>query len=364
MSSIEARGISRRSFLKLCSGLAAWMGLSARYIPDIAHAIEKAAIRPPVLWLNFSSDSGCTESFVKLRYPSIAKVVLELISLDYNETIMAAAGKGSDESLERTRQDYQGKYVCIVEGGLPMADNGAWLTIGGRTGLEIARSVCADAAVVIPIGSCAFDGGVVTTGPNTSQAKGIMEATGLDPNKFINVPGCPVNPEWVMAVLVNYLMIKEPLALDGYRRPMMIYGQKIHDNCERRAHFDEGRFVEQFGSKEEALGYCLYKMGCKGPATYSSCPKVRWNDKVNWCIGSGSPCIGCCEPNFTNQFAGFYSPLPDVKIPFGEGIRRQADRVGAAVAIATGVGIGAHLIARAAKGKVCREHEKKEEDEG
>ena len=93
--------------------------------------------------------------------------------------------------------------------------------------------------------------------------------------------------------------------LDEFGRPKIIFGQTIHDNCPRRGHFENGEFVYQFGSAEEAKGYCLYAVGCKGPQTYTNCPIVRWNNQVSWCVESGSPCIGCGDFNWVDENAPF-----------------------------------------------------------
>ena len=114
-----------------------------------------------------------------------------------------------------------------------------------------------------------------------------------------------------MSVLVQVLMMGGDLALvegnvpavvnllglNDQAKPKGIFGQTIHDNCERRGHFENGEFVYQFGSKEEELGYCLYPLGCKGPQTHSNCGVTLWNNRRSWCIQAGSPCIGCCEAN-------------------------------------------------------------------
>jgi NiFe hydrogenase small subunit HydA len=131
----------------------------------------------------------------------------------------------------------------------------------------------------------------------------------------------------------------------------MFYGQTIHDNCERRAHFDAGRFVEKFGSNEEALNYCLYKVGCKGPMTWSACPKIQYNDRTSWCIKAGGPCIGCAERGWTDKFAGFYERLPGVKIPGLGGVEAGADTLGTIAAVATAAGIAVHAVATAASGR-------------
>jgi hydrogenase small subunit len=85
--------------------------------------------------------------------------------------------------------------------------------------------------------------------------------------------------------------------LDQLGRPKFAYGRKIHEHCERRAHFDAGRFAKAYGDVTHAEGYCLYKLGCKGPATYANCSVIRFNDGVAWPVGIGHPCIGCTEPD-------------------------------------------------------------------
>jgi len=62
-----------------------------------------------------------------------------------------------------------------------------------------------------------------------------------------------------------------------------------------------------WGSVQAARrGWCLCQMGCKGPATYSPCPIVQWNNRTNWPIGAGHPCIGCTEPYFWDTMPPFY----------------------------------------------------------
>lgn len=63
-------------------------------------------------------------------------------------------------------------------------------------------------------------------------------------------------------------------------RPLMAYGTRIHNNCPRRAHFDAGQFVNVFDDENARECFCLYKVGCKGPDTFSPCPIVKWNGGV------------------------------------------------------------------------------------
>jgi NiFe hydrogenase small subunit HydA len=349
LDALEFRGIKRRDFLKYCGATAALLGLSEMYGPKIAAALEKASKRTPVVWLNFASDSGCTESFIKATYPSPAEVILDILSVDYNETIMAAAGKQAEEILANSAK--AGGYVLIVEGGIPTKKGHGM--IGNKEMLDVLKEMAAPAIAVIAIGSCATDGGVPSAKPNPSQIIGTGEAlkrVGLT-KPLINMDLCPVNPQYLVGVVVNFLLLGKIPDLDSQGRPLMFYGQTIHDNCERRAHFDAGRFVTKFGSREEALGYCLYKMGCKGPMTYSACPKVQYNDRTSWCIKAGGPCIGCAERGWTDKFAGFYEPLPGVKIPGLGGVEAGADKIGAVAAVATAAGIAIHAVATAGSGR-------------
>ncbi len=346
---LEFRGIKRRDFLKYCGATAVLLGLSESFAPKIAAALEKASKRTPVIWLNFASDSGCTEAFIKATYPTPAEVILDILSVDYNETIMAAAGKQAEEILASSAKN--GGYILIVEGGVPTKKGHGM--IGNKEMLDVLKEMATPAVAVLAIGSCATTGGVPAAKPNPSQIVGTAEAlkrVGIS-KPLINMDLCPVNPEYLVGVVVNYLLLGKLPDVDGYGRPKMFYGQTIHDNCERRAHFDAGRYVEKFGSKEEALGYCLYKMGCKGPMTYSACPKIQYNNRTSWCIKAGGPCIGCAEPGWTDKFAGFYEPLPGVKIPGMGGVEAGADKIGAVVAVATAAGIAVHAVATAGSGR-------------
>ncbi len=301
---------SRREFLALCGKITALLGLSKLWIPEIAHALEKAMKKPSVLWLNFAACTGCTESFIKAESPSIAKIVLDIISLDSNETIMAPAGESAESIIEEFVK--QGGYICIIEGAIPTKKG--YGTIAGKDMLEIAKEVASKAKKVLAIGACASFGGIPSAKPNPSGAKGVAEALKI---KCVNLPGCPVNPEWVLSVIVHVLMFGRVPELDRYGRPKKIYGERVHDACERRAHYDNGEYAEKFGDVVINQNYCLHKLGCKGPETYSNCPIVKWNGRVNWCVGAGSPCIGCVEPGFPDKFMPFYVALPLIEIPEG-----------------------------------------------
>jgi NiFe hydrogenase small subunit HydA len=341
--------LSRRDFVKLCGMAAALLGLGSAGVPRIADALVTAASqRPSVVWLNFASDTGCTEALIKASYPNAAQLILEILSLDFHETIMAAAGTQAEELLEQAYK--RGDYILIIEGGIPTKKG--YGMIARREMIDIGKEFAAKAKAIIAVGSCATYGGAPSGDPNPAGLKGVSEALGV---QSINLDLCPVNEGILVATLVDFLLTQRIPELDGHGRPKIFYGQTIHDQCERRAHFNAGRFVERFGSKEEELGYCLYKMGCKGPDTYANCSKFRYNDRVSWCIGAGAPCIGCGEPGWVDKFAGFYERLPGVKVPGLEGVEAGADKIGIAAGVATAAGIAAHAIGTAKKPRFKKE---------
>lgn len=339
------QGVTRRDFLKFCSFMAATLALPPRYAGRIAEALVTAP-RPPLVWLEFQDCAGNTEALLRISRPTIGELVLDTLSVDYHETIMAPAGKAAEKSLLDTVEKNKGKYIAVVEGSIPTKDGGVYCTIGGRTALDLARQVCGNAAATIAVGACAFYGGWPAAAPNPTGAVGVKDAVpGI---KLINLPGCPVNAANITATIVHYLTFGELPATDQLGRPLFAYGKRIHDNCERRAHFDAGQFVEEWGDEHHRQGWCLYKMGCKGPATYHNCPVVRYNDGVSWPIGAGHGCIGCSEPDFWDTMSPFYRRLPEVKVL---GVEAQADQVGLGIVGGVAVALATHGVLSAIRAR-------------
>jgi hydrogenase small subunit len=128
----------------------------------------------------------------------------------------------------------------------------------------------------------------------------------------INVPGCPPHPDWMLTAIAEFLLAGDAgkLAVDALKRPRSIYGKLIHENCPRRAYFDEKKFAQKPGDPE-----CLYELGCKGPITYADCPVRLWNGGTNWCVGAGAPCQGCTQPEFIDQVTPLYQRIPEDALP-------------------------------------------------
>lgn len=304
-SLLEARGVPRRDFVAYCGAVALALGLGELSAPRVAAALTQAAGLKPVVWVNLGSCTGCTESLAQSEQPDIASIVLDLVSLNYAETLAAAAGHQAEDALAATVA--KGGHIVVVEGAVMTGENGNTLRIAGRTGNELLAEACRGADLVIVVGSCAFDGGWVRARPNPAGGTGVLDHLPELRRKLVNLPTCPVNPEWVVQILVGHLLGSPLPALDARRRPVSIFGDTIHDNCPRHGHYINGEFVERFGGLEEQLGWCLYKVGCKGPITRTNCPLVRWNSRLSWCVESGSPCIGCGSADWVDANAPFFA---------------------------------------------------------
>lgn len=336
---LEARGVTRRDFLAFCSAMAATLGLPDTASAQIAEVLEKKQ-KPSLVWLEFQDCAGNTESFLRASKPSAADVILDILSVDYHETIMAAAGHQAEAALEATVRDKRGQYIAVVEGSIPTGENGAYCTIGGKSALSIAQEVCGGALATIAVGTCAAFGGLPAASPNPTGALGVSDAVpGL--KTLINLSACPVNAENLTAVLVWFLTYGTWPPTDRFKRPLFAYGKSIHDACERRAHFDAGQYVEQFGDEGHRIGYCLYKVGCKGPVTFQNCPNVGWNEGTNWPIGCGHPCIGCAEPDFWDRMTPFYSHLSGVP---GFNVSSNVDKVGLWATLGVGAAFTGHAL--------------------
>ena len=300
---LERKGVTRRDFMRYCTFLTAAMGLSASYVPKVAEVFAAPKQRPPVIWLHLGECTGCSEAMFRTIYPYVDELVLEILSVEYHETIMAAAGRQAEDQLHAAMKKYAGKYICVVEGSIATRYNGGYGKVAGRSFLEIAKEVVPNAAATIAIGSCASWGGIPAARPNPGGYKGVGPALGM---KVINIPGCPPNPINLIGTIVNYLLLGKLPALDKMGRPKFAYGKTIHDQCPRRSHFENEEYVETFGSEEAALGYCLYKVGCRGPETLNNCPVAKFNDGTSWPVEAGHPCIGCSEPDFWDKMTPFY----------------------------------------------------------
>jgi hydrogenase small subunit len=311
---LDAKGVLRRDFLKVCTIAAGAVGLPAWAGEKMA---EKAATaKPSIVWLHFQECTGCTESLLRTSAPDVGELILSLVSLDYQETLMVAAGNQAEEALEHAMEKNAGKYVLVVEGAIPTKENGIYCRVGGRTAIESVKRAAARAGAIVSIGSCAAWGGVPSADPNPTGAVGVDKIITSKP--VVNIPGCPANPYNLLGTVLQYATFGTLPALDGLGRPKFAYARTIHEDCPRRPHFDAGRFAQKYGDDAHKAGYCLYKLGCKGPATHANCSLNHFVEMPGaWPVGIGHPCFGCTE-----QKLGFRVPLHstiDVERPTAPG---------------------------------------------
>lgn len=331
-----AKGYTRREFLKFCGIMAALMGLSKSGAAQIVEALENKP-RVHVIWEHFQECTCCSESFVRSSHPLVSKILLELLSLDYDDLLMAASGHVAEETKDASIKENYGKYILCVEGAIPVGSYG-YCTLGGRSAEEVFREDAEGALAIIAWGNCASSGCIQAAHPNPTKAKPVHKLISGKP--VINVQGCPPIADVMAGVLVYYITFDRLPELDNMGRPKMFYARRIHDTCYRRAFYDAGLFVQSFGDENAKKGYCLYYMGCKGPNTFNSCGIIKWNDCISYPIQSGHPCIGCAEPGYFDQ-EPFYEHIPSVN---GIGIEANADKIGAAAAVAVLAGVSIHAV--------------------
>lgn len=343
---IEASGISRRKFLEFCALLAAAapVGLSLTSNASAAEVAKKigAARRPSVIWLHFQDCTGCSESVLHTSRPDIADLIFNVISLDYHETLMAASGYQAEAALRQAAEENAGKFVLVVEGSIPTGESSAYMQLAGRPALEVLREIGSKAALVLSMGSCASWGGVPSADPNPTRAQGVDSI--LTDKTVVNIPGCPPNPYNFLSVVLEYAAMHHMPELDEFKRPKFAYDRLIHEHCPRRAHFDAGRFASIFGDEGHRHGWCLYKLGCKGPVTHAPCSTLHFNEIPDvWPIGIGAPCVGCTEKNTAFrvplfQLADVHAITPPEELP---GINAPAGSIGIGAAATAGVLLGA-----------------------
>jgi hydrogenase small subunit len=334
---IIRKGYSRRDFIRFAGMMAAFIGVENSAIGQVAKALETNP-RIPIIWLHFQECTCCSESFIRSSHPIVADILLDKVSLDYTETLMAASGIQAEEALKNTMTKYKGEYILCVEGSVPTAADGVYCMIGGKTSMQILDEAAEGAKAIIAWGSCACNGCVQAARPNPTSATPIHKLVKGKP--VIKVPGCPPIGEVMAGVIVHLLTFGKIPELDRLGRPKAFYSKRVHDTCYRRPFFDAGLFVESFDDENAQKGYCLYKVGCKGPSTYNACGVTKWNGGTSFPIQSGHPCIGCSEENFWDNgrfyergsaFAGF-------------GIESDADTVGKIALGVTGAALVGHAI--------------------
>lgn len=316
---LRREGVTRRDFVKLCGLLAGAMGLNglppvrASALPrqlgggsNPADAVARALAskpRVPVLWLEFQDCAGCSEALTRSQSPTLIDLVLNKISVEYHETLSAAAGFRLEENKAAIMKNYAGKYLLVVEGSVPFGIDGDYCTIGGRPAKDLLLEAAKGAVAVVATGNCATFGGIPKAKPDPTEARGVWEV--ITDKPVVNISGCPAIPEVFTGTLAHFLVFGSLPELDELHRPKTFYGNTIHDRCLRRPFYDAGKFALTFDDEGARKGWCLYKLGCKGPTTYNACASIKWDAGLSFPVQSGHPCLGCSQPAFWDG-GGFY----------------------------------------------------------
>jgi hydrogenase small subunit len=337
-AALVRRGMSRRSFLQFSTAMAAALALPASYAPRIAQAVASAP-RLPLVWIRGQSCGGNTEALLRSSDPTVSTLLLETLSMEYHEAFLAPTGAAAQLALTNAMDRYPDQYIAVIEGAIPTGAAGAYCLVGGRPVADVVREVSAGALATLAVGACAFDGGAPAASHGQTGATGVRSLVGN--GKLITLPGCPMNVENLVATIVHYLTFRDLPPADGMGRPLFAYSELIHNKCERRPHFEFGEFALAWGDEGAQKGWCLYKLGCKGPEAMANCPTVRYGDGASWNVRAGHGCVGCTMPDFWDAMGSAYRRLPPV-VPFLPNV--NVDMVGAAMVGGIGAVAGVHAV--------------------
>ncbi len=341
--------LTRRNFVKLVSALGASAFLTT-YKSDIVAALEETKDYWHIAWLNGGACTGCTISFAQTADPDILQILTEIlvgnsgmpiVLPDYMETIHLASGSLAEEFKERWKRGKDGRRILIVEGAI---QDPGYCVIAGKDFREHVLDAVKYADAIIAVGQCATFGGIPAAKPNPTNAKGLadfLREEGVN-KEVINLPLCPVNADQLVVTLAA-VVIGAEIELDDYGRPKMFFSTNMHnDLCPYRPYYDKGQFVEVPGEGEG----CKYKIGCKGPITWTDCPLRKWNNGTSYCVEAGAPCIGCSEPGWPDEFSPFYEEVSNLTSAIID-----PTKLGTGIFGATLAGIGVHAVRRSLKSK-------------
>ena len=254
--------LSRRDFVKLCSGTVAGFGVSQMFHPAIHEAFAQTLTgeRPPVFWVQGQGCTGCSVTLLNSTHPSIADVLLKIISLEFHPTVMAAEGEGAYEHMMRVAEKFKGKFIFAVEGAVPVAHDGKCCVVAEANHHEVTMT----------------------------EVTKVLAAV-------INIPGCPPHPDWIVgtiglglqALATNTLGLLVKQGLDANGRPKAFY-KNVHMNCPHLSAFEAGHMVKTMSDKDG----CRFSMGCKGPRSACDSFERKWN--------------GCTSPTFPDGQSPFY----------------------------------------------------------
>ena len=235
--------------------------------------------------------------------------------------------ENGDDFLARFRLAAAGKvdpFILVVEGSIPNEknkDEGYWASLGtdDETGQPITTCEWIDrlaprAWAVIAAGTCATYGGIHAMEGNPTGCMGLADYLGWKWKSkaevpLVCVPGCPVQPDNFMETLLYLLYMAAARApmipLDEALRPTWLFGNTVHEGCDRGGYYEQAQFAEEYGSP-----LCIVKLGCWGPVVQCNVGKRGWMAGIGGCPNVGGICIGCTMPGFPDKFMPFMNQPP------------------------------------------------------
>jgi hydrogenase small subunit len=307
---------------------------------DTAAPYGRKTLRAPdvkeihVLWITAGlSCDGDSVSITAASQPSVEDVVMGTIpglpKVHLHNPVLAY--ENGDEFMQYWYLAEKGKldpFVLVVEGSIPnekIKEEGYWAALGSdpETGQPITTCEWIDrlapkALAVVAAGTCAAYGGIHAMAGNPTGAMGLADYLGWNFKTpaglpIINVPGCPVQPDNFMETLLYLLYQAAGLApmipLDECLRPKWLFGNTVHEGCDRGGYYEQGDFAEEYGSPK-----CIVKLGCWGPVVNCNVTKRGWMAGIGGCPNVGGICIGCTMPGFPDKFMPFMDPPPGSRV--------------------------------------------------
>ena len=114
---LQGGRLSRLTFMKSCVALTAILGLPPTMLRYRCKAAETTELPTVIRWLHGLECTGCSESFIRSSSPFTSDVILNMISLEYDDTLAAASGEPLEEHLKKSLLRKNGKYPLLLKVG-------------------------------------------------------------------------------------------------------------------------------------------------------------------------------------------------------------------------------------------------------
>ena len=269
---------TRRDVLRLMGATAAGAAMLGA-MGRVTHALSTREDPPALIWFNEGASDLNLLTLMGQEVPGFLELVLTHWDMRSHPSLFLAP-----DAIPPSR----GAPILVMETIPPIPAN---TPTDGAVGTAF-QELVGQARAVLLVGTDACYGGLSV---DLERVKALDAMCKTLRTPVVRLPGVPVPPHHIVGILGHLEFFGFP-RLDALGRPEVFYGETICAGCERRTDFETGRHARNFG--EEG---CLIKLGCRGPLTYNSCARVRWNGGENWCVGAGGPCTGCSEPGYPDH---------------------------------------------------------------